>query len=307
MYCVFTGRYPLQWSEAKVFNIFKKGDRLLPTNYRGISILVALAKLYDSVLSSRFLLWYKPMYAQAGSQKGRGCAEQILCLRLIIDIARSKRRTLYIAFVDYHKAYDCVDRKKLLQYLDKRGCGTAFLTAIKDSYVLTTGKIGDETFIARTGVRQGSCSSCPLFTFFIEPTIEAIGQIGDDGWLQGLHGLLLMDDTVVFATSREAMMAKLASLKTCIDNIGLRMNSAKSQFMCVNGQCSEPFELGDITISQTDRYTYLGSPVSIASISEQVKVHLQLKKGQVMKFYSFLTKNSEAPYQVKLKVWKSAA
>ena len=53
--CVFFGHYPLQWCAAKVFNIFKKGDRMLPSNYRGISILVALAKLYDMTLSQRLL------------------------------------------------------------------------------------------------------------------------------------------------------------------------------------------------------------------------------------------------------------
>ena len=47
-------------------------------NYRGISILVALAKLYDMVLSYRFQLWYKPKFEQAGAQRGRECEEQIL-------------------------------------------------------------------------------------------------------------------------------------------------------------------------------------------------------------------------------------
>ncbi len=48
---VFVGTYPMQWTFSKVFNIYKKGDRLDTENYRGISILVALAKLYDLVLS----------------------------------------------------------------------------------------------------------------------------------------------------------------------------------------------------------------------------------------------------------------
>ena len=47
---VFAGRYPLQWLISKVFNIYKKGNRLDTGNYRGISILVALAKLYDIIL-----------------------------------------------------------------------------------------------------------------------------------------------------------------------------------------------------------------------------------------------------------------
>ncbi len=92
---VFVVTYPMQWTFSKVFNIYKKGDRLDTGNYRGISILVALAKLYDLVLSRRFNLWYVPKYEQAGDQKGRGCEEQMLTIRLLIDIACKSKHTLH--------------------------------------------------------------------------------------------------------------------------------------------------------------------------------------------------------------------
>jgi hypothetical protein len=47
-----------------------------------------------------------------------------------------------------------------------------------------------------------------LFTCFIDPTIDAINSEGPDGWLENLHTLLLMDDTVVFATSRTKLIKK---------------------------------------------------------------------------------------------------
>ena len=51
---VFNGTYPEAWSEAKLFAIYKKGERLDPANYRGISILPALSKVYDGILNERF-------------------------------------------------------------------------------------------------------------------------------------------------------------------------------------------------------------------------------------------------------------
>ena len=93
---VFQGTYPIQWAIAKVFNIFKKGDKRDPGNYRGISIMSAIAKLYDVILCNRFLQWYKPKFEQAGAQKGRGCEEQIFVIRLLIDIARKCKFPLYI-------------------------------------------------------------------------------------------------------------------------------------------------------------------------------------------------------------------
>ena len=55
--------------------IFKKGMRSVASNYRGISILAALCKVYDGVLNQRFTLWFKPDVEQAGAQHGRGCPE----------------------------------------------------------------------------------------------------------------------------------------------------------------------------------------------------------------------------------------
>ena len=149
---VFSALYPTQWTLSKVFNIFKKGDKLDPNNYRGISIMSALGKLYDLVLYNRFILWYKPKFEQAGAQKNRGCEEQILILRLLIDIARKCKRTLYITFIDYVKAYDKVNRYKLLQILDSKGCGSKFLTAISNSLHNSSGEVGAESFQATAGV-----------------------------------------------------------------------------------------------------------------------------------------------------------
>ena len=259
--CIFENGYPVSWSCAKVFNIFKKGLRSQAENYRGISILMALAKLYDMVLSKRFQQWYTPSYEQAGAQPGRGCGEQILTLRLLIEIARKKKLTLYLTFVDFKKAYDKVDRLKLMQQLDSHGCGSKFINAIKGSYVNTCGQIGFSSFSADTGVRQGACSSCPLFTFFVDPVVSAVKQSGPDGWLQDLHIMLLMDDTVIMATSRAKMEEKLLLLKNSVDSIGMVVNSSKTQFMVIGCNDKVPFCIDNMIIKYTERYNYLGNMV----------------------------------------------
>ena len=58
------------------------------------------------------------------AQKHRGCEEQILTVRLLIDIARKTKETLYIAFIDYEKAYDRLERIKFYKRLDQLGCGS---------------------------------------------------------------------------------------------------------------------------------------------------------------------------------------
>ena len=66
------------------------------------------------------------------------------------------------------------------------------------------GVIGTENF-GTTGVKQGGSSSVKLFTAYIDPTIDAVNVLGLDDWLESMHILFLMDDTVIMATSREKL------------------------------------------------------------------------------------------------------
>ena len=62
------GLYPLTWTISKLLMLFKKGLIMDCGNYRGISIIDALAKCYDYLLNNRLTLWYIPCREQAGVQ-----------------------------------------------------------------------------------------------------------------------------------------------------------------------------------------------------------------------------------------------
>ncbi len=138
--------------------------------------------------------------------------------------------------------------------------------------------------------QQGASTSWPLFTFFIESTIDAIATSGPDGLLGNLHTLLLMDGTVILATSRKQMQKKLKLLKKSADDIGMVIHPTKSLFMCMNSTNNEDFILDNANISYTESYTYLGSPIRCRSVSMQIQQHLNAKSSHVLKFTSFLAK-----------------
>ncbi len=117
--------------------------------------MVALAKVYDLILNRRFLLRYQQNQEPAGGQERRGCEEQLLTLRLLIDIACKTKQSLYIAFIDYMKAYNRVDRNVLLLCLVDRGCSNRFLQAIGNTLKHTSSILGSEQFNATMGVRHG--------------------------------------------------------------------------------------------------------------------------------------------------------
>ena len=298
--------YPKIWSVAKFFVIFKKGARADTNNYRGISILNAMAKLYDSVINSRLCMWFKPDVEQAGAQRGRGCVDQILTLRLIMEYARVKKQQLYVLFVDFEKAYDRVPRNKLLQLLADYGCGKIMIHAIAASLKETTSIFNSCLLAASAGVRQGGSTSCSLFTLFVNPLSRALRNIGPDGFLGNYHSLLLMDDTVIFATSRKSMKMKLNVLNNFCKLYNMKINAKKTKFIPLNTSDISPFVIGDSTIEMCTTYTYLGAIISAETIVQQIKTHINAKMCHVYKFYSFLARNTDAPFHVKRKVWEAA-
>ena len=168
---------PSQWALSRLIVIYKKGGRMDCGNYRGISIMDTLAKLYDTILCNRLMQWFQPKREQAGAQKGRGCMEHIVSLRLLIDYALCRKAKLYITYVDFSKAYDLVPRRALIKALNDLGCGYMMVSAIAALYSDTKLVLGIAMILATLGVRQGSPSSCFLFTLYIDKLVRDLHEM----------------------------------------------------------------------------------------------------------------------------------
>ena len=115
-----------------------------------------------------------------------------------------------------------------------------------------------------------------------------------EGFLQWLHLLVLMDDTVLLATTTVNMLSKLKLLKEFCENYGIKINKPKTNFfvICVKLGDSEPLRVDDLVVDYCNQYIYLGSPfTSDGSPSSAVKAHASIKMAHVNKFVSFLKKN----------------
>ncbi len=109
-------------------------------------------------------------------------------------------------------------------------------------------------------------------------TVENIKSYGHDGFLGGLHSLLGMDDTVLFATGRQPVCDKLDLLWPSTKPINMGIHPTKSLYTPVNVNDQEPFIGGDSKISYTKEYIYVGSPISSATITHQVESHIKSKQ-----------------------------
>ena len=309
--CIFmAGSFPSSWATAKLFTVFKGGSRSLVTNYRGISVVNSMVKLYDMVLCDRLNRWFKPFREQAGSQTGRGCLEHVVSLRLLMQVATKKKLRLYITFVDFAKAYDRVRRNMLFSILKRLGCGMIMLFAIIAMYRVTHSAIGTALITASIGVRQGAPSSCLLFVLYVNDLIRLIKQnCGVDGFLQWLHVLVLMDDTVILPTSRAGMIQKITLLnKFCVSH-GMDLNVRKTKFMVLNAEedDKQPLIVDGVIVEHCSQYVYLGSPFTCdGSTSSAIKVHAHRVTCHVLKFIEFLSKNNDMSFYVKKRVFNCA-
>ena len=126
--CLARGYFPDSWSEGHIVPIFKSGDTSDPSNYRGITLLSTLGKLFSRILNNRLTAWADQyevyIEAQAGFRKGMSTTDNIFVLHGIISNTLNQGGTLYCAFVDFKKAFDFVVRDILwykLIKLDVRG------------------------------------------------------------------------------------------------------------------------------------------------------------------------------------------
>ena len=294
---------------SKLTVLFKKGDSSLCDNYRGISVINSLAKVYNSILSKRLELWFKLFREQAGAQKGRSCEEQITTLRLAIDTARHRKEKLFIAYVDYSKAYDNIPRSKLLSILKQLGCGYRMLRAIAKTYCSTKSALGSTIIEVCLGLKQGSPTSCILFIIYLNELIKLYhSRCSDDGFLGWLHCILLMDDAAVLSTNREQCEEKLRIMNEFCVRFGMKMNFSKTMFMVINGseKDRETLRIDGKEILHCKKYVYLGAIIlENPSFNSFIEHHRAEKNKNTLKLCSFLNKNPDLPFVIKKKVMEA--
>ena len=132
------GYFPKEWSEGFIIPLHKKGSINDVENYRGITLLSTLGKLFSRMLNNRLSNWAEHYYilieAQAGFRHGMGTVDNIFILHGLLTHYLNHGKKLFCAFVDFTKAFDYVVRDNLWFKLVKLGLRGNILNIIKSMY-----------------------------------------------------------------------------------------------------------------------------------------------------------------------------
>ena len=289
---LLTGFVPEDWTTGLILPLYKgKGSVNETDNYRGITLLSCVGKLFTAVINDRLQTFLDNIGGigdeQAGFRRGYATIDHIFVLSSIINIYLHKKKRLYCTFVDYQKAFDLVDRSSLWMKLLSLNINGKILTVVHNMYaqakscVLVNGKKSN-LFHCNIGVRQGENLSPLLFAIFLNDFNQHLSKaykglnylselvnnaLSDDDveMFFRLFCLLYAGDTIVLAESPEEMQLALNAVKKYCDNWFLNINVSKTKVVIfAKGvvRVYPQFYFGEHVLEVVQDYVYLGTLIN---------------------------------------------
>jgi exonuclease III len=264
------GEFPDSLKIAKIFPIFKDGDKRDANNYRPIAVLPILSKIFETTINTRILNYLSDKnllnFHQFGFRKGSNTASATINLvKQIVDGLEKKKKTACL-FIDLRKAFDCVNHKHLLKHLWRIGFRGKAYNLLKNYLTnrrqfVRIGNTDGDILENNCGVPQGSILGPTLFIIYI----NEIFDLNLNGNLQ-----LYADDAVLtyHANSYDDLYVSMSSdlriLNSWFKENHLTLNTKKTQFMIFKtkntpiSNCFDQIAIGNEIIYETKTYKYLG-------------------------------------------------
>ena len=268
-----TGYCPKNWKAGNVVLIPKKPPITDINNYRPITLISNISKLFTKILASRISVSMENSSVisdlQNGFRKNRSCGDNLFILNNLLEINRSRRLKTFLLFIDLKAAYDTVDRTILISRLQKYNFPTEFILFLQDYYYndyITSMSAGEPTkyLFQKRGLRQG-CNLSPILFLIVVSDLSIDLENSKTGieFRDKIIGHLLFADDIILIAEKEEDIVKLKRIleKWCY-NFNMKISCPKSQLITDVENVEiffEPYEDQEIQlVKEVEEYKYLG-------------------------------------------------
>ncbi|KAK3549179.1 hypothetical protein QTP70_033971 [Hemibagrus guttatus] len=282
-----SGTVPLDWATGVVGPLFKKGDRRVCSNYRGITLLSLPGKVYSRVLERR--------------------------VRPVLEGSWEFAQPVHMCFVDLEKAFDRVPRGILWEVLWEYGVGGPLLRAVRSLYnwsrsLVRIASCRSDLFPVHVGLRQGCPLSPVLFIVFMD-RISRRSQ-GLEGVQFGNHrisSLIFADDVVLLASSSLDLQHALERFAAECEAAGMRVSTSKSEAMVLDQKkvaCT--LQVGGEVIPQVEEFKYLGVLfMSEGRMDREIDRRIGAAAAVMRSMYRTVVVKKELSRKAKLSIYQS--
>ena len=326
-----TGIIPENWTIGIIKPVYKnKGNNMDPDNFRAITLISCLWKLFTSIINSRLTFFANEIsllsHNQAGFRKGHSTVDNLFVLHTLISLYQSFGKKLFTTFVDFRKAFDTVWRTGLWKKLQNSGVKGKIFNVIFNMYdniksCIQYNNKQSDFFPCLTGVRQGENLSPFLFSiflndleiFFTESNLSPLELVSEksqealDIFIK-LFAILYADDTIILADSAQNMQKALDIFQSYCKTWKLQVNTAKTKIMIFSKRKLRQhfeFQLDGQIIEIVDLFSYLGLIFkSNGSFSDAKKNLVNQAQKSLYSIYK-IKRNQAVPIDLQLKLFDS--
>lgn len=307
-------KIPAEWKNSTTIPIFKKGQKTVPENYRGITLLDSTLKAFTKTILQEISKTIQIRDEQQGFRKNRSTIDAIFIVRQIVEKSLELNKPAYMCFVDMTKAFDRVRLTDILQILETKGLNPRLInliydintnckTAIKVQHLFTN------EILIQTGIRQGDSLSPFIFNLIMDQIIENLPKTA--GYKMGntfFHVVCYADDAVLIADTEDNLQRLLHAFNLKAKQLNMIINTEKTKCLVTSKEAVRcKLEVDSKLIEQVNHFQYLGVGISsYGNLQKEVREHTMKASRISGCLNDIVWRNKYLNTESKIRIYKAA-